>query len=75
MKQQAKTLGLILLALTMASCASDGDYYAEVPSQFLVNEHGQYIDQNGKISPTPVENPYYKKFQKNQSAIKPVLPR
>lgn len=63
---------LKLLPFTvLAGCGllNDDDYFAEVPSKYLINEQGQYIDLNGNVVKNPVVNPYYEKYMKSGTVI------
>jgi hypothetical protein len=39
--------------------------YAQIPAQYLVDERGRYIDENGNLTNHPVENPYYRDYMKH----------
>ncbi|NUE67488.1 hypothetical protein [Snodgrassella sp. ESL0253] len=39
--------------------------YAQIPAQYLVDERGRYIDENGNLTDHPVENPYYRDYMKH----------
>ena len=38
--------------------------YAQPPAQYLVDQRGRYIDENGNLTDHPVENPYYRVYMK-----------
>ena len=38
--------------------------YAQPPAQYLVDQRGRYIDENGNLTDHPVENPYYRDYMK-----------
>jgi hypothetical protein len=38
--------------------------YAQIPAQYLVDQRGRYIDENGNLTDHPVENPYYRDYMK-----------
>lgn len=44
-------------------CYSHSSYSAEIPSQFLVNEKGQYIDKKGYVTVNPVPNLYSDEYK------------
>jgi filamentous hemagglutinin len=62
-------------------CYSHSSYSAEIPSQFLVNEKGQFIDKNGVAvsKEEAVKNEYYTEYlkkwgnSKNQNLSLPLL--
>ncbi|WP_151803139.1 two-partner secretion domain-containing protein [Acinetobacter guillouiae] len=48
-------------------CYSHSSYSAEIPSRYLINSKGQYIDKNGGISLEGVKNPYFEEYRKKWS--------
>lgn len=63
-----KKILFIIILINLSGCAaldSSGKcYYAEVPSKFLTNEKGQYIDTQGKITSQKSINPDYQLYLK-----------
>lgn len=63
-----KKILMLIAACNIVGCAaldSRGDcYFAEQPTQYLVNSQGKYIDLNGQVVNQPVLNPYYAQYQK-----------
>ncbi|MGE8654479.1 MAG: hemagglutinin repeat-containing protein [Acinetobacter gandensis] len=59
-------------------CYSHSSYSAEIPSLFLVNDKGQYIDKKGNLTDKPTPNPYadeYKQKWGNSSSNNLSLPK
>ena len=61
---------------------SHSSYEKVKPKEILIDNQGNYIDENGYRVSTPVKNPYYKQFEElwlngknhNQNADNPSLP-
>lgn len=61
---------------------SHSSYFREVPSKYLKDNNGNYIDERGRITDKPIDNPYFDEFKKvwidgkhrNQNQNNPSLP-
>ena len=66
-----KYLLIIVTCFYLVACSALDNrvdcYYGSVPQQYLVNNEGQFIDQNGKLVSEKVINPEFLQFQKCRS--------
>ena len=76
MKYLLITLSCSYLVACSALDVKGNCYYGSAPQQHLVNNAGQYIDQNGRLVSEKVINPEFVQFQKcwgqSQNATSPV---
>lgn len=76
MKTLIKSFIATICLVMLAGCStSSSSYYSEPPSEFLIDNQGKYIDENGNRVEKPVKNPYFDDYTKNSSSLILVKPK